>query len=68
MLIGCLSTKRSVVFLDDSRKVLFLNKGDVVTSGGVTYQIDFTGVLVSNGRYFQLIKYEDYCIQHGVVP
>ncbi len=56
---GCKSTQSSVVFVNDSMRIAFVDANDVAL---------FRGVLITRGRHSYLLTCEDYVIQSGQRP
>jgi len=57
---GC--AKNSVIYVDSDRRVISVLPGDrLITSGGQVYPIDFRGVIITRGRFFELLELESDC-------
>lgn len=65
---GCASPKKSIVFVDDSQRVIPVMPGDTLTTIEGDVIIDFRGVLIPRGRFMYLLRCEDYVIKQGVLP
>lgn len=65
---GCGSAKKSVIYVDDSRRVIPVMPGDTLTTMAGETIIDFRGVIIPRGRYFYLVRCENVVIQEGILP
>lgn len=65
---GCAWQRKSIVFVDDSRRVIPTMPGDVLRSMEGDTILDFRGVIIPRGRFFYLLRCENYVIKEGVRP
>ena len=66
--VGCASTKKLPIYIDDSRRVIPVQPGDVLRRMKGDTILDFRGVIIPRGRFFYLLRCEGYVIESGVRP
>lgn len=65
---GCGSARKSPIFVDDSRRVIPVMPGDVLRTIEGDTILDFRGAIITRGRFFYLLRCENYVIKEGVRP